>query len=127
MDKQPENFKSILVVDDDESHLMMVRQMLLSKGYSVLAASTGEEGLQIVKSQKPDLVLLDVIMPGIKGRDVCKAIKEDEETKDIPVVFLTAKDSEDDIAAEIEVGASAHLTKPVDPSQMIQTIEEVLG
>lgn len=119
--------KSILVVDDDETIIKMVRPVLLSHGYSVLTASTGEDGLQIARTQKPDLILLDVILPGIKGREVCKQLKEKPETKDIPIVFLTAKDSPEDIQAEKNVGAMAHLTKPVNSKTLMETIQSILA
>jgi CheY-like chemotaxis protein len=119
--------KSILVVDDDETIIKMVRMVLLSHGYSVLTAGTGEDGLQIARTQKPDLILLDVILPGVKGREVCKQLKEDPALKDIPVVFLTAKDSPEDIQAEKDVGAAAHLTKPVNSKKLMETIQGVLA
>lgn len=120
-------WQSILVVDDDEVLVRTVRPILISHGYSVLTATVGEDGLHIAKHQKPDLILLDVILPGIKGRDVCKRLKGDPETKDIPVIFLTAKDSQDDIDAEMGAGAEAHLTKPVNPESLIVTIQGVLN
>ena len=118
--------KSILIVDDDEAIIKTLRPMLLSHGYAVLTAGSGEDGLQIVNAQKPDLVLLDVILPGIKGREVCQRLKEDPQTKGIPVVFLTAKDSPEDIQAEKDVGASGHVTKPVNIKALIETIQSVL-
>jgi len=118
--------KSILVVDDDELIHKLVRPILLSHGYAVLAASSGEEGLQIARRQKPDLILLDVILPGLKGRDMCAKLKEDPQTKDIPVVFLTAKDSPEDIEAEKKVGSSGHLTKPVNAKILVETIQGIL-
>ena len=114
-----DKWRSILVVDDDETIIKTVRPILISHGCSVLTASSGEGGLQIALTQKPDLIVLDVILPGIKGREVCKKLKEDERTKDIPIVFLTAKNSPEDIQAEMDVGAEAHLTKPVNAKALI--------
>jgi len=119
--------RSVLVVDDDEAIIKLVRPILLSHGYSVLTAGTGEGGLQIVDTQKPDLILLDVILPGIKGREVCQKLKENSATRDIPVVFLTAKDSPEDIQAEKEAGAAGHLTKPVNAKMLIETVQDILG
>lgn len=119
--------RSILVIDDDEMVSKIIRPILFSYGFSVLAADTGEDGLQVAKTQKPDLILLDVIMPGIKGREVCEKLKKDPDTKDIPVVFLTAKHSEEDIKAEKEVGSAGHLTKPVNAKILIEMIQNVLG
>lgn len=121
------SWKSVLLIDDDEALIKTVRPILISAGYSVLSADTGEEGLLIAAKQKPDLIILDVILPGLKGRDVCKQLKENSKTKAIPVVFLTAKDSSDDIRAELEAGAEAHLTKPVNPKDLISCVEKFLS
>ncbi len=120
------NWRTVLLIDDDQTQWVTVRSILMNHGFSVLVANTGEEGLQIAKSQKPDLILLDVILPGMKGREVCRRLKSDLTTKEIPVIFLTAKNSPDDIAAEKEVGATAHLTKPVDVKTLVSTIKEAL-
>jgi CheY-like chemotaxis protein len=116
---------SVLVVDDDEALIKTVRPILTRRKYSVLSATSGEEGLQIVEKQKPDMVILDVILPGIKGREVCKRIKSNPLTHHIPIIFLTAKDSQDDVAAELEAGAEAHLTKPVNAKVLISTLQRV--
>lgn len=120
------NWRSILVVDDDETLLKTVRHILMSHGYSVLTATTGESGMQIANNQNPDLIILDVILPGIKGREVCTRLKANDATKDIPVVFLTAKDSSDDVKAEMEAGAVTHITKPVEPKTLITVVEDAL-
>jgi len=119
--------KSILVIDDDDGIQRSVQKVLLPNGYSVLTATSGERGLQIAKVQKPDLILLDVILPGIKGREVCSQLKEDEETRDIPVIFLTAKNSPDDINAEMAVGAASHIAKPVNAKILLAEIKKLLG
>lgn len=122
-----ENRWSILVVDDDEGILKTLQNILLPRGYSVLTATSGEKGMQIAKRQKPDLIILDVILPGIKGREVCAALKEDETTKSIPVIFLTAKDSPDDIDAEMTAGGAAHITKPVNAKILLTEVKRILG
>jgi len=118
--------RSVLIVDDDEMVPKMLRPILFSHGYSVLTASSGEDGLQIAKMQKPDLIILDVILPGIKGREVCQRIKEDPETQHIPVIFLTAKNSQEDFRAEEDAGSAGHLTKPVDSKNLIDMIQKTL-
>lgn len=120
------NRKSILVVDDDEGLQKMVKRILLNHGYSVLSATSGEKGLQIAQRQQPDLIVLDVILPGVKGREVCARLKQDPLTDRIPVIFLTAKDSPDDIQAEIAAGAVSHLTKPINPKILLDEIKKVL-
>lgn len=119
-------WRTVLLIDDDQTQWVTVRSILMNHGFSVLVANTGEEGMQIAKAQKPDLILLDVILPGIKGREVCRRLKSDYVTKDIPVIFLTAKNSPDDIAAEKEVGSVAHLTKPVDVKTLVASVKEIL-
>jgi len=119
--------KSILVIDDDEGIQMTLKNILLDRGYSILSASSGERGIQIAVTQHPDLILLDVILPGMKGRTVCAKLKENPQTRDIPVLFLTAKDSDDDIQAEIAVGALGHMTKPVKPKALLAEVKKVLG
>lgn len=119
--------KSILIVDDDHGVLKTVQGILLANGFSVLTAMTGEKGVQIAKLQRPDLILLDVILPGIKGREVCTRLKEDASSRDIPVIFLTAKDSDDDIKAEKKVGGISHLTKPVNAKTLLAEIRKILG
>lgn len=119
--------KTILVVDDDKSFVKMIKTKLAAKGFSVVVALTGEQGLQQAKNYLPDLIVLDVILPGIKGRAVCVQLKQDAETKNIPVIFLTAKDSPDDVRAELEAGAITHLTKPVDAEVLVAEIKKILG
>ena len=125
-DKKFRKWYSLLVIDDDEILIKAIRPILIAHGCSVLTAGTGEEGLQIAISQKPDMIILDVFLPKMKGRDVCKALKANEATKSIPVVFMTAKDSDEDIRAEREAGAAAHLTKPLQPKRLISTIRAIL-
>lgn len=118
--------KCVLVVDDDAALLKSVKPILLNNGYSVLTAMTGEKGMQIAKKQKPDLILLDVILPGIKGRQVCAKLKDDSDTQMIPVIFVTAKDSPDDVKAELAAGAIAHITKPFNTAKLLEEIKKVL-
>ena len=118
--------KKILVVDDDKGLLKVLRANLMSHGFSVITADTGEKGLQLAGKKKPDLIILDVLLPGIKGREVCAKIKKNKLTSRIPVLFLTAKDSPDDVKAEMAAGALGHLTKPVDPKELIAEIKNIL-
>ncbi len=119
--------KKILLIDDDAAVHLITTPILVKAGYQVVSAKSGEQGMQVALDQRPDLILLDVIMPGIKGRELCVKIKSYTVLKDIPVVFFTALDSDDAIAAELELGAIAHLTKPVDPAELIKTVKEIIG
>ncbi|MBL8013440.1 MAG: response regulator [Candidatus Omnitrophica bacterium] len=119
--------KKVLIVDDDLSIHKMLDPILATNGYAVLSAMTGEEGLQMAQEHKPDIIILDVILPGMKGRAVCTAIKKNPAIKDIPVLFLTSKDSPDDVQAELEAGGIGHLTKPINPQYLVAQIKRVLG
>lgn len=119
--------KTVLIVDDDISIHKMLEPVLVTNGFTVCSAHTGEEGLAMTKEKKPDIIILDVILPGIKGREVCKTIKQDQAFKDTPILFLTSKDSPDDVQAEIEAGAIGHLTKPINPQYLIARIKRILG
>lgn len=119
--------QKILLVDDDPGSHMIIVPILSKAGYLTISAKNGEQALHLALNERPHLIILDVIMPGIKGRDLCKKIKSYDVLKDIPVIFLTAKDSEDDIKAELEVGAVAHLTKPVNPADLLKSISGIVG
>jgi DNA-binding response OmpR family regulator len=119
--------KKILLVDDDPGVHVVTVPILGQAGYVTVSAKTGEQALHLALYERPDLIILDVIMPGIKGRDLCKKIKAYEVLKNIPIIFLTAKDSEEDVKAELEAGAVAHLTKPVNPIELLNTVDRVLG
>ena len=117
----------MLVIDDDRGLLKMISSGLEIHGFHVWTASDGEGGIKLAKAKKPDLIILDVLLPGMKGRQVCAKLKADTDTKDIPVIFLTAKDSPDDVLAEIEAGALGHLTKPVNSQKLLLEVKNILG
>ncbi len=121
------NMKKVLIVDDDVSIHKMLEPNLVSNGYHVISAKTGEEGLQMAQENKPDIIILDVILPGMKGRAVCASLKKNPATKEIPVLFLTSKDSPDDVQAELEAGGIGHLTKPINPQYLVAQIKRLLG
>ena len=117
----------ILIIDDDKGLQKMLKVVLSAHGFDVASALTGEEGLALAKVEKPDVIVLDVMMPGIKGRDVCRSLKADAATQDVPVLILSAKDSDDDIAAELAAGAVGHLTKPVNSTSLLRKVKQILG
>ena len=119
--------KKILVIDDDLGVHKILSAALTSAQYEVFSARSGEEGLALIKSHMPDAVILDVILPGIKGRDVCARLKKDPTTKNIPVLFLTSKDHPDEIKAEMDLGAAGHLTKPINPHHVVEALRKILG
>jgi len=118
----------LLVADDLVPIRQMVRITLSTQGWTIVEAKNGNEALDLVRSEKPDLVLLDVDMgPGPNGFDVCRQIKADEATKDIPVVMLTAHESDSDRAIGFAAGATQYLTKPFGPLELIDTIRGILA
>jgi CheY-like chemotaxis protein len=116
----------ILLVDDEPELRIITRMMLEKAGYEVVEASNGEEGLRILANFKPDLILLDVMMPGMGGWKVCEKIKADEKLKHIPVVMFTVRTSEEDIEHSRECGAEAHINKPFEKQELLATIERLL-
>ena len=114
--------KKILVVDDTKDILLVVSRRLESWGYIPLTADSGEEGLRIADEQIPDLVLLDIMMPKMKGRDVCAKLKSNPKTQHIPVIFLTALGLADHIKAGLDLGADDYIVKPFEPAQLKERI-----
>jgi two-component system phosphate regulon response regulator PhoB len=111
----PARDERILVVDDEEDILELVRYNLSAEGYAVAAAATGEEALDLARSGPVDLIVLDLMLPGIDGLDVARILKEDARTRTIPIIMLTAKGEEADVVRGLEIGADDYLTKPFSP------------
>ena len=118
--------KTILVVEDEEDILELVEYNLGKNGFAVTTVTTGEEALKSIRSRLPDLVLLDLMLPGIDGLEVCKILKTDPGTQAIPVVMLTAKGEESDIVTGLELGADDYITKPFSPKVLIARVRTVL-
>ena len=116
----------ILIVEDENCLLKLECILLSSKGYDVKGVKGGEEALEIIRDYDPDLVLLDVIMPGMDGFEVCRRIKNDQKTRHIPVIMLTAKKKPQDIQKGLDVGAVSYITKPFKSSTVIETIQKCL-
>jgi two-component system KDP operon response regulator KdpE len=116
--------KKILVVDDEPAQIRLADQILTNHGYEVLKAGSGQEALRIIFEQKPDLVLLDVVMPGMDGWQTCSRIRE---VTDIPVIMLTGKrNSEDDIVRGLEYGADEYLFKPLGNRELVARVRAAL-
>lgn len=119
--------KKILIVEDEESLLKLESILLTSKGYAVEGVADGLAAIEAVKKSRPDLVLLDIMLPQIDGFEVCRRIKSDPETSDIPVIMLTAKKSREDMARGEEVGADWYITKPFKSAMVIETIQRFIS
>ena len=120
------NQETILLVEDEHDIQDLLRFHLEREHFVVEAADTGEKALQFLKSRRPSLILLDLMLPGINGLDVCRQIKAQPDTQDIPIVMLTAKDSEADIVAGLEMGAADYICKPFSPRVLIARIHAIL-
>jgi twitching motility two-component system response regulator PilG len=118
--------KKILIVEDEESLLKLESILLTSKGYEVHGVGDGHAALAAIAKVKPDLVLLDVMLPEIDGFEVCRRIKSNDETKHIPVVMLTAKKSREDMSRGEQVGADWYITKPFKSAMVIDTIQRFI-
>ena len=118
---------TILIVDDDASLRKIVAFRLKQVGYRVLAAESGEEGLAIAEAERPDLILLDIMMPKMKGRDVCARLKANPKTQHIPVIFLTALGLADHVEAGMDVGAEDYIVKPFQPAELKERLAVCLA
>lgn len=116
----------ILVVDDEEDLLEFIGYSLRKEGYDVLTSDTGEQGIKMAKESRPDLILLDIMMPGMNGIEVCRIIKQDAELRHIPIVFLTAKMDEKIEVQGLDLGADDYLPKPISTSKLKSRIKAVL-
>jgi len=119
--------KRILIVDDTKDILLVVSRRLQSWGYEPLTASSGEEGLRIAEEAVPDLILLDIMMPKMKGREMCARLKANPKTQHIPVIFLTALGLADHIKAGMDLGAADYLVKPFAPEELRKRVTVVLA
>ena len=116
--------KKILIIDDDPAFVRLVEQVLTRKGYEVLKAGSGQEGLRVLFAQRPDVVLLDVVMPGMDGWQTCSRIRD---VSDIPIIMLTGKQTaEDDIVGGLDYGADDYLIKPVGNRELVARVRAVL-
>ena len=116
----------ILLVEDDSYMVKAITIRLEANDFEVVAALDGEEGLAKSRSEKPDLIILDVMLPKMDGFDICRKLKIDKQYKDIPIIMLTAKFQPSDIRFGKEMGADAYMTKPFDSQALLAKIEELL-
>jgi CheY-like chemotaxis protein len=117
----------LLIADDESGIRRLVRMTLASDDYEILEAADGDEALQVARTSRPSLVLLDVKMPRRSGLEVCKVLKNDPLTKDITVMMLTARTEPEDAKAGEAVGADHYMTKPFSPVALVRKVDEILG
>ncbi len=118
--------KKILIIDDTELMIKVISDILVKADYEVVVANTGQEGIYKVRKEKPDLVLLDIVMPGISGFEVCKMLREDESNNLMPIIMLTAQDNEDDKLEGLELGADDYITKPFNSRELLSRVRNTL-
>ena len=118
--------QSVLVVEDEEDIMEVIRFNLEKEGYEVHQALSGEKALQVIENNLPSLVLLDLMLPGINGLDLCRLFKQNDRTKAIPVIMLTAKSEDADIVAGLEMGAEDYITKPFSPRVLVARVRTIL-
>ena len=125
---EPHEAKStVLVADDDRDILDLLAFRLGRAGYEVVSASDGEEALRLAVECKPDLAVLDVMMPKLDGYEVTRRMRADESTKRIPVILLTARVQEHDVARGFEVGADDYMKKPFSPAELRARVQAIIG
>ena len=117
--------QSVLVVEDEEDIMEVIRFNLEKEGYEVNQALSGEKALQVIENNLPSLVLLDLMLPGINGLDLCRIFKQNDRTKAIPVIMLTAKSEDADIVAGLEMGAEDYITKPFSPRVLVARVRTI--
>ncbi len=117
----------MLVVDDEPQARSMMRLILVRAGFDVLEAKDGYEALDEVQRQLPDLMILDIMMPGIDGFTVCERLRAEERTTNLPIIVLSAKTDADSMKRGMEVGATMYLTKPVSPDDLTRHVQDVIN
>lgn len=118
--------KTILVVDDEADILQLIQYNLEKEGYKTLTTASGEEALREARRHLPNLIILDLMLPGLDGIEVCKQLRSSEDTKYIPILMVTAKSEESDIITGLEVGADDYITKPFSPKVLIARVRAIL-
>jgi two-component system phosphate regulon response regulator PhoB len=118
--------ETILVIDDEKDIVELISYNLQKNGWQVLGAETGEAGLALARDKQPDLIVLDLMLPGIDGLEVCRRLRQDDLTTTIPIIMVTAKDSETDVVVGLEFGADDYIAKPFSPRVLIARVKACL-
>ena len=118
--------KEILIVDDEPGVVVAIQFLMEQQGYNVLIAQRGEDALDLVYKYKPDLVILDIMLPGISGWEVCEIIRLNPDCRDVKIIFLTARGAEAEIAKGLSLGADAYITKPFSNDRLVAKVNALL-
>lgn len=119
--------KKVLIVDDEPFILMIVQDKLEKAGYKVLSQRNSDGIMKFIKSNKPDLIIMDWMLPGASGLDVCRELKKNRETRSIPLFMLTAKGQEADERSGLQCGIKHYITKPFSPRALLRLVEDTIG
>lgn len=119
--------RKILVADDESNIVISIEYLMKREGYTVLVARDGQEALDMIARERPDLVLLDVMMPKKSGFEVCQAVRASEELQSTKILMLTAKGRDTDLAKGLALGADAYMTKPFSTRELVQKVAEMLS
>jgi DNA-binding response OmpR family regulator len=117
----------VLIADDEPNIVVSLEFMMKRAGYEVVIARDGTEALAAIRRERPSLVLLDAMMPGMSGFDVCEAVRADAELRDTPILMLTAKGRETDVARGVGAGANAYVTKPFSTRELVEKVRDMLA
>ena len=118
--------QTILIVDDEQSIIVPLKFLMEQKDYNVITASSGEEAVDKISKFRPDLILLDIIHPGLDGFEICRIVRENPEWKDTRIIFVTTMARDVDVAKGLAFGADAYITKPFSNSKIMQQVRELL-
>ena len=118
--------RKILIIEDDRDIVEMVEYNLREEGYATVSALNGEDGVNLARSEQPDLIILDIMLPIVDGFEVCRTLKSDDTTSHIPIIILSAKSQETDKVVGLELGADDYITKPFSPRELIARIREIM-
>jgi len=118
--------KEILIVDDEPNVVVPIQFLMEQQGYRVMIAERGEDALDLIYQYKPDLVLLDIMLPGINGYEVCEIVRLNPNFRKVKIIFLTAKGREEEIAKGLALGADAYITKPFSNTELVAKVKELL-
>ncbi len=115
--------KKVAIIEDEPDINELLVYNLEKEGYAVVRSFDGSEGLKLIRQERPDLILLDLMLPGMDGLEVCQALKQNENTKDIPIIMITAKSEESDIVVGLQMGADDYVTKPFSPKVVLARVK----
>ncbi len=118
--------KEILIVDDEPNVVVPIQFLMEQQGYKVMTAERGEDALDLIYQYKPDLVLLDIMLPGIDGYEVCEIVRLNPNYRNVKIIFLTAKGREEEIAKGLALGADSYITKPFSNAELLAKVKELL-